>query len=75
LGVRRLAPRGGRASRAHVVELNVDKNPAVAARSSTSGVPTLLFFRRGCLRDRHVGVASRAVTAEPLAALLRADVA
>jgi len=38
-----------------LVKVNVDENPATAARFGVQGIPTLLVFRRGQLVDRSVG--------------------
>jgi thioredoxin len=66
---------GEYAGRVHVVKLNVDENPAVAARYGIRGVPTLLLFSQGRLRDRLVGVGPRALIAERLGVLLETEVA
>ena len=41
--------------RAKVGKLNVDDNPAVAARYRISSIPTLLVFRGGQIVDQRVG--------------------
>lgn len=40
-------------------KLNVDENPATAARYNVSGIPTLIFFDRGEERGRLVGAVGR----------------
>jgi thioredoxin 2 len=63
------------AGRVRVVKLNVDENPAVAARYAIRSIPTLLFFSQGRLRDRLVGAGPRAQIAERLGTLLDTEVA
>ena len=58
------------AGRVRVAKLNVDENPAVAARYAIQGIPTLLLFDGGHLRDRLVGVQPRAALEARLDALL-----
>ena len=43
-----------------VAKLNVDDNPGVATRYAVQGIPTLLIFEDGQVRDRLVGVLPRA---------------
>jgi thioredoxin-like negative regulator of GroEL len=58
------------AGRVRVAKLNVDENPGVAARYTIQGIPTLLLFDGGLLRDRLVGAQPRAVLEARLGALL-----
>jgi len=44
------------AGRVRVVKLNVDENPATAARFDLRSIPTLLVFKAGREVDRIVGV-------------------
>lgn len=57
------------AGKAKVVKVNVDENPQAAARYGVRGIPTLLFFKGGEVRDRTVGVQPKAVIAQKLTAL------
>src|ERR1044071_7274494 len=45
-----------------VAKVNVDNNPALAARYGIQSIPTLLYFAAGEIRDQVVGsVAKRAI--------------
>jgi thioredoxin-like negative regulator of GroEL len=57
--------------RVRVAKLNVDENPGVAARYAVQGIPTLLLFDGGLLRDRLVGAHPRSVLEARLARLPR----
>jgi len=39
-----------------VAKVNVDNNPALAARFGIQSIPTLLYFSHGEIRDKTVGV-------------------
>ena len=45
--------------RAKIVKLNVDQNLAVPSRYNIKGIPTLLLFRDGVVRDQIVGTSTR----------------
>lgn len=45
--------------RAKVVKLNVDDNRETSAKYGIRGIPTLLLFKNGQLRDQVVGATSR----------------
>ncbi len=47
------------AGRAKVVKLNVDENRETSAKYGIRGIPTLLLFKNGELRDQVVGATSR----------------
>ena len=55
--------------RVKVAKVNVDENPALAARYDIQSIPTLLYFAGGELRDRTIGVVSKKDIANRLAAL------
>ena len=61
---------GAYAGRVRVAKLNVDDHSTVAARYGVQGIPTLLVFDDGQLRDRLVGVQPRAILEARLDALL-----
>ena len=43
-----------------IVKLNVDENPATAAKYGIMSIPTLLIFKDGKLASRQVGAAPKA---------------
>src|SRR5262245_27471136 len=47
------------AGRAKVAKVNVDANPELAARFGIQGIPTLLYFAGGELRDKTIGVVGK----------------
>ena len=47
------------AGRLRVAKVNVDTAPALAARFSVQSIPTLLYFSKGEVRGRTVGLASK----------------
>ncbi len=49
---------GGRVT---LVKVNIDENPALAARYGIRSIPTILFVKKGRIVDRVVGAASKAV--------------
>ncbi len=55
--------------RATVAKVNVDENPALAARFDIQSIPTLLYFSGGELRDQTVGGLSKKAIAARLASL------
>lgn len=46
-------------SRVKVVKVNVDENSVLANQYRVQGLPTMLFFANGAVRDQLVGVASK----------------
>ena len=53
------------AGRVKIAKLNVDTNPALAARFGIQSIPTLLYFAGGEVRDKTIGVAGkRAIVAK-----------
>jgi len=56
---------GEQAGRVKVAKVNVDTNPALAARFGIQSIPTLLYFAGGEVRDKTVGVtAKRAIVSK-----------
>jgi thioredoxin 1 len=47
------------AGRVKVVKVDVDRNPALAARYGIQSIPTLLYFAAGEVRDKTVGAISK----------------
>lgn len=48
-----------RAGRVKVAKVNMDDNPALAARYGVQSIPTLLYFVGGEVRNQTVGVESK----------------
>jgi thioredoxin 2 len=57
---------GEMAGRVRVAKLNVDENPATAARFGVQSIPTLLILQRGREVDRLVGVQPKSEIARRL---------
>lgn len=47
------------AGKASVVKVNVDDNQAIAGRYNIRGIPTLLLFKEGQVREQIVGATSK----------------
>lgn len=45
--------------RAKIVKLNVDENGATSVKYNIRGIPTLLLFKNGVIRDQIVGASSK----------------
>ena len=56
-------------SQAVIAKVNVDDQPALAARFRIQGIPTLLYFSGGELRDQIVGVVGKKAIVAKLTAL------
>jgi thioredoxin 1 len=56
--------------RFRVAKVNIDDDPALQQRFEIRGVPTLLFFSGGELRDQIVGVGAKQAIVEKLEKLL-----
>src|SRR5271163_1526406 len=53
------------AGRVKVAKVNVDENPALAARFGIQSIPTLLYFAGGQVKDKTIGaVSKRAILAK-----------
>ncbi len=55
--------------RFRVAKVNIDDDPALMQRYNIRGVPALLFFQGGELRDQIVGVAAKKAIVDKLEAL------
>ena len=55
--------------RFRVAKINIDDDPALMQRFGIRGVPSLLFFSKGELRDQIVGVAAKKAILDKLEAL------
>jgi len=56
--------------RFRVAKVNVDDNPALQERFAIRGIPTLLFFSGGQVRDQIVGAGAKNAILEKLEKLL-----
>ena len=61
------------AGRAKVTKVNVDENPSLAQRYRIQGLPTLLYFDRGEVRDQTVGLASKKAILQKLETLTKVE--
>ena len=52
--------------RVKIGKVNVDSNPALAARFRVQSIPTLLYFNGGEVREQTVGVVSKKVILDRL---------
>ena len=50
---------GSLAGKVKIVKLNVDENPATAAKYGVMSIPTLMLFKNGELASRQVGAAPK----------------
>jgi thioredoxin 1 len=50
---------GSMGSKVKIVKLNVDENPATAAKYGIMSIPTLMLFKNGELASRQVGAAPK----------------
>jgi thioredoxin 1 len=50
---------GSLAGKVKIVKLNVDENPATAAKYGIMSIPTLMLFKNGELASRQVGAAAK----------------
>ncbi len=55
--------------RFRIAKVNIADDPALQARFGIRGVPTLLFFNKGQLRDQIVGAAAKKTIVEKLESL------
>src|SRR3982751_1135473 len=51
---------GSMGSKVKIVKLNVDENPATAAKYGIMSIPTLMLFKNGELASRQVGAVPKA---------------
>jgi catechol 2,3-dioxygenase len=54
---------------ATVAKVNIDENPALAARFNIQSIPTLIYFSGGEVRDQSSGVVTKKIISTKLAAL------
>src|SRR6187399_948410 len=58
---------------AKVVKVNIDENPALAARYGIQSIPTLLYFSGGEVRDQTLGVTGKKTIVSKLDSLALAS--
>jgi thioredoxin 1 len=56
--------------KAVIGKVDVDSNPAVAAKFGIRSIPTLLYFKNGQIVDKQVGAVPKAILAQKLDAQL-----
>lgn len=59
--------------RLRVAKVNIDDDPALMQRYNIRGVPALLFFQGGELRDQIIGVAAKKAIVDKLESLSAAS--
>lgn len=58
------------AGKAVVGKVDVDSNPAIAAKYGIRNIPTVLFFKNGEIKDKQVGASPKSTFVNKLNALL-----
>jgi len=56
--------------KAIIGKINVDENGEVAEEYGVRSIPTILFFKNGELKDKHIGAAKKNLLEEKLKAIL-----
>jgi thioredoxin 1 len=56
--------------RAKIVKVNVDEARELAQNHQVMSIPTVVFFKRGEIKDRSIGAVPKQILAEKLDALL-----
>jgi thioredoxin 1 len=56
--------------KAIIGKMNVDDNDEIPSEYGIRSIPTILFFKNGVLKDKHVGAASKSLLEDKLKALL-----
>lgn len=56
--------------KAKIAKINIDENPAIAAKYNVMSIPTLLFFKGGDVQEQIIGLVSKDKIAEKLNSLL-----
>jgi len=56
--------------KAVIGKMNVDENDEVAGEYGIRSIPTVLFFKNGVLKDKHIGAATKNLLEEKLKAIL-----
>jgi len=56
--------------KAIIGKINVDENDEVAGEYGIRSIPTILYFKNGVLKDKHIGAGSKNLLEEKLKAIL-----
>ncbi len=54
----------------NVIKVDVDQNPDLASEYSVQSIPTLIIFKDGVLKQKMVGLTTKAILSEKLIKLL-----
>jgi thioredoxin len=57
------------AGKVRIAKIDVDQNPALAARYSIRGIPTMILFQNGAVKETIVGLTGKQALIEKLDAL------
>jgi thioredoxin len=57
------------AGKVRVAKIDVDQNPALAARFNIRGIPTMMLFHNGAVKETIVGLAGKQAIVSKLEAL------
>ena len=53
-----------------IIKVDVDQNPDIASKYSVQSIPTLIIFKDGIMKDKVVGLTTKATLSEMLIKLL-----
>jgi thioredoxin 1 len=56
--------------KAIICKMNTEDNDEIAGEYGIRSIPTVLFFKNGVLKDKHIGAASKSVFEEKLKTIL-----
>lgn len=58
------------ANKVNIVKVDVDQNPELASEYAVQSIPTLIMFKNGQLKEKMVGLTTKATLSEMLIKLL-----